>query len=235
MAMPNKNNRFILSTNLQQKNIKLKTRLYIAFSMLSLFLSSQNDSVMINELNPFTDGLYLTNNDHRYHKAITKDKIITPINKDQVDFFAKVTSGAKVDFLLDGNTTSIDPINIWGFVQNNTLFVNFKGVFYRVPVFGAISYFAGVVEVTGYYTGIYDPVFGMGTGRPIKTKEVNEFLVSYYNGKVIPFDLEQLELLLKNDETVYKEFKSLSRRKRRKQITRFIRMYNDRHPVYVLK
>jgi hypothetical protein len=108
-------------------------------------------------------------------------------------------------------------------------------VFYRVPVFGSISYFAGVVEVTGYYTGVYDPMYGMGGGRAVKTKELNEFLLSYYDGKVINFDMDQLEKLISNDEVVYKEYKSLSRRKRRKQVTHFVRMYNDRHPVYYLK
>jgi len=39
-----------------------------------------------------------------------------------------------------------------------------------VPVFGAISYFAGVVEVIGYYNGVYDPMYGMGGGRAVKPK-----------------------------------------------------------------
>jgi hypothetical protein len=190
---------------------------------------------MVSELNPFPDGLYITYNDLRHNKGIPKERIITQVNKDQVDFYYKVTSLAKLDYLVDGNTYFIDPINIWGFVQNKTLFVNFKGVFYRVPVFGAISYFAGVVEVTGYYGGMYDPMYGMGGGRVVKTKEVDEFIVNYYNGKVMLFDMDQVDAVLKNDDEVYKEYKSLSRRKRRKQITRFIRKYNDRHPVYYLK
>jgi hypothetical protein len=190
---------------------------------------------MITELNPLNDGLYLTSDDFRHNRSIPKERIITQINKDQVDFYYKVTSITKLDYLVDGNTRSIDPITIWGFVQNKTLFVNFKGVFYRVPVFGAISYFAGVVEVTGYYTGVYDPMYGMGGSRMVKTKEVDEFIVNYYNGKVMLFDLDQVDAIFKTDETVYKEYKSLSRRKRRKQVTRFIRMYNERHPVYYLK
>ena len=91
------------------------------------------------------------------------------------------------------------------------------------------------MEVTGYYTGVYDPMFGVGTGRAVKTKELNEFIVSYFNGNVVPFDMDYLDLLLSTDETVYKEYKSLSRRKRRKQVTRFVRMYNERHPVHYLK
>jgi hypothetical protein len=196
---------------------------------------SQNDSVIVTELAPFNDGLYFTNSDHRKNNALTKANIITSINKDQIDFYYKLTSGDIIEYKSGSSTFTIDPQNIWGFVQNGTLFVNFKGTFYRVPVFGAISYFAGVIEVTGYYTGVYDPMFGSGTGRAIKTKEVSDFIVSYYDGKVVPFDMDYLELLLSSDEEIYKEFKSLSRRKRHKQITRFVRMYNEKHPVYYLK
>ncbi len=196
---------------------------------------SQSDSVMVTELKPFSDGLYLTNNDHRHNKAISKENIITNINKDQVDFYYKVTATTKIEYSVGGTTYTMEPSHIWGFVQNGTLFVNYKGVFYRVPVFGAISYFAGVVEVSGYYTGVYDPMFGVGAGRTVKTKELNEFIVSYFDGNVVPFDLNYLELLLSTDEKIYKEYKSLSKRKRRKQVTRFVRMYNEKHPVHYLK
>lgn len=209
--------------------------MYIILTVLSIELRSQSDSVAVTELAPFTDGLYLTHNDHRYNKAISKEYIVTNINKDQVDFYSKVTNTPKIEYQVGGTTYTVDPVNIWGFVQNKTLFINYKGVFYRVPVFGSISYFAGIVEVTGYYTGVYDPMYGMGTGRAVRTKELNEFIVSYYDGKVVGFDMDYLEKLLSTDEVVYKEYKSLSRRKRKKQVTRFIRMYNERHPVHYLK
>jgi hypothetical protein len=213
----------------------LRSLLCIIVIFLSLKLSAQSDSVPVTELAPFNDGLYLTNDDHRHNRAISKENIVTTINKDQVDFYYKLTSAPKVVYTVGSGSYTVDAANIWGFVQNKTLFINYKGVFYRVPVFGSISYFAGVVEVTGYYTGVYDPMYGMGGGRAVKTKELNEFLLSYYDGKVINFDMDQLEKLISNDEVVYKEYKSLSKRKRRKQVTHFVRMYNDRHPVYYLK
>jgi len=213
----------------------LKALLTIFTLIYSGFLMSQSDSVMITELKPFNDGLYFTNTDHRLNKAISKENIVTNINKDQIDFYYKVTSTPKIEYSVGGATYTIEPSHIWGFVQNGTLFVNYKEVFYRVPVFGAISYFAGVVEVTGYYTGVYDPMFGAGSGRTVKTKELNEFIVSYFDGNVVPFDMNYLDMLLSTDETVYKEFKSLNKRKRRKQVTRFIRMYNEKHPVHYLK
>lgn len=203
--------------------------------MLLTKLDAQSDSVMITELAPFNDGLFLSHKDHRYNTSIPKENIITSINKDQVDFYNKLTSTPKIEYLVGGKTFTVESVNVWGFVQNKTLFVNYKGVFYRVPVFGSISYFAGIVEVTGYYTGVYDPMYGMGAGRAVRTKELNEFLLSYYDGQVMNFDIDELEKLLSKDEVVYKEYKSISKRKRRKQVTRFIRMYNDRHPVYYLK
>lgn len=213
----------------------MKNLLYILLCTFSLQLVSQTDSVLVTELAPFNDGLYLTHSDHRHNKPIPKQDIVTKINKDQVDFFYKVTSEKTLEYLANGASLTIDPKTIWGFVQNHVLFINYKGVFYRVPVFGSISYFVGVIEVTGYYTGVYDPMYGMGGGRAIKTKELSEFILNYYEGKVYPFEMDLLDKLLSTDEVVYKEFKSLSRRKRQKQVTRFIRMYNDRHPVHYLK
>ena len=196
---------------------------------------AQNDSVPVTELNTFKEGLYITHEDFRKNNSIPKENIVTKIDKEQIDFYYKVTLTEKIDYLIAGNTYTVESKKVWGFVQNKTLFLNYNGAFFRVPVFGAICYFAGIVEVTGYYNGIYDPMFGSGMGRAVKTKELNEFMISYYNGKVVNFDVDYLDLLLRGDEDIYKQFKSISRRKRSREATRFIRMYNEKHPVYYLK
>lgn len=204
--------------------------------MLGCFFSrAQTDSVMITELNELKEGIFLTHQDFRKNNSISKEQIITKLDKERLDFYNKLALNDRIEYSIGSNTFTVNVINVWGFKQNKTLFVNYNGAFYRVPVFGAICYFAGVVEVTGYYTGVYDPMFGAGGSRTVKTKELNEFIMDYYNGKVIGFNLSDLDNLLSRDAEVYKHFKNLSKRKRRKQATRFIRMYNEKHPVYYLK
>jgi len=198
-------------------------------------LTGQTDSVLVEPGKPYKDGLYLKHSDFRKNQPVTKEQIQTEINKDQVEFYYKITTNEKVLYTLHGNSFSAYSNSIWGFVQNGTLFVNYNGIFYRVPLFGSISYFAGVVEVVGYYSGIYDPMFGMGGGRAVKTKEVHEFLMDYYDGKIIGFSVSAMEKMLKRDPEIYSQFKKLSKRNRRKQVSRYIRMYNEKHPLYQLK
>ena len=208
--------------------------LILLFLVLNLTYQAQSDSVMVTEQIGFKEGIYLTHQDFRKNNPITKEQIKTKLDKEQLDFYFKVASNEKLEYTIGNATYTIATKTIWGLEQNKTLFVNFNGAFFRVPVFGAISYFAGVVEVTGYYTGVYDPMFGMGGNRTVKTKELNEFIMNYYIGKVLSFNMTDLDAMLSNDADVYKQFKSLSRRKRKKQATRFIRMYNQNHPVYYL-
>jgi len=47
--------------------------------------------------------------------------------------------------------------------------------------------------------------------------------------------MDYVETILSTDEVVYNEFKKLSKRKRRDQVTRFIKMYNEHHPVHAVK
>jgi len=54
-------------------------------------------------------------------------------------------------------------------------------------------------------------------------------------GVVIEFKMNEAELLLARDKGLYEEFKKLSNRKQKEQIFRFIRKYNEAHPVYFLK
>jgi hypothetical protein len=206
--------------------------------LLFLIVSSgkaQSDSILINELNIQKDGLFLSHASFRKNQAIDKESISTNVNKEQIDFYSKVTSADVISYNINGTNYNIATKQVWGFMQNKTLFLNYNGIFYRVPVFGAICYFAGVVEVTGYYTGIYDPMFGPGNTRAVKTKEVHEFMMNYYDGKVIGFYLEELENYLSKDDELFKQYKKLSKRNRRKQASRYIRLYNEKHPIYYLK
>lgn len=196
---------------------------------------AQADSVLVNDMTFLNEGLFVSHHDLRHNNAIGKEKIVTNIDKEAIDFYNKLTGTEIIKYTLGSSTFTLETKNIWGYIQNKTLFLNYKGKFYRVPIFGAISYFAGIVEVTGYYNGVYDPMFGAAGGRAIKTNELSEFLMYYFNGKVSTFDMDMLDSILSKDEVVYKEFKSLSKRKRAKQASRFIRMYNERHPIYYLK
>jgi hypothetical protein len=181
------------------------------------------------------EGLYLQYSDFRHNWPIPKEKLITDIKKDQLDFYAKLIESDNIEYLeRDGNKARIKAENVWGFCQNNIIYINYKKNFYRIPVFGAISYFMGPVDVNVYSPG-YNVFLNTPVSQPSTTKEMREFIMDFYTGQLYDFTVEKVEELLKKDEEIYKEFDALSRKKKKEQASRFIRKYNEKHPVYFPK
>lgn len=177
------------------------------------------------------DGIYLTYADFRRNNAITKEQIVSDMDKEHLEFIGKQMNLDLVTFKQGGQVLTSDPKKIWGFFQNKTLYVNFKEEFYRVPVFGSICYLIATVTVN---SGFYDPMFGYGTTGN-RTKEIREFIMNFYDGNVVEFSMDRAEELLARDAALYKEFKGLGRRKQKEQVYRYIRKYNDAHPVFFLR
>ncbi len=182
------------------------------------------------------EGLYLGYQDFRYNWPIPKEKIITKINKDQLDFYTKLIEGEFVEYYeRDGSVSKVRSEKVWGYCQNNNIFINQNKKFFRIPVFGAISNFIGTVEVINYSPG-YDPFMNAPIGSTqMKTLEIRQYLFDFYTGDITPFSTEQLEEYLKRDEAVYKEYMALGRKKKKELATKYIRMYNEKHQVYFPK
>lgn len=198
--------------------------------------SLAQDSVAFTKDFRLYEGLYLNYQDFRYNWPIPKEKIITTLHKDQLDFYSKITEEEWIEYKeRDGSTAKIKTENVWGYCQNNIIFINQEHQFFRIPVFGAISHFIGTVEVINYSPG-FDPFMNAPMGSTAyKTKEIRQFLFDVYSGEINPFSVEKVEEYLKRDATIYKEFMALSRKKKKELVTKYIRVYNEKHPVYFPK
>jgi hypothetical protein len=194
------------------------------------------DSVAYSKDFRLYEGLYLGYQDFRYNWPIPKEKIITNINKDQLDFYSKLIEEEFIEYKeRDGSVIRIESQKVWGYCQNNIIFINQDRNFFRIPVFGAISNFIGTVEVVGYSPG-YDPFMNAPIGNTsIKTREIRQFLFDFYSGEITPFSIDQVEIYLKRDDDLYKEFIALSKKKKKEMIIKYIRLYNEKHPVYFPK
>jgi len=213
--------------------VRAKLIALLSAVLFNTLLFAQNDSVVVPADLNMPDAVYITYNDFRYNKGILKDQIVSASNKDQLDFIGKCLDKETLSFNDGQNTTEVSSKTVWGFVQNKTFYINYKGSFYRVPVFGSICYLVATVEVVG--VGYYDPMFGPGIGGSGRRQEVREFLINFYDGQVTEFKMDEAELLLSRDKILFDEFKKLSRRKQKEQIFRYIRKYNEAHPVHFLK
>lgn len=204
--------------------------LLMALSCMVLF--SQTDSVMYNKDLRLEDRVFLTYQDFREMAGVKKDRIISKEEKRQLEFLSKVLFETTFSYKEEEGILTLKSKDVWGYLQNNTFYVNYKGDFYRVPVFGSISYL--VANVTVVNPGFYDPRFGYSTGSTT-TKELREFLMSFYNGQIEPFTLSRAEELLSADIQIYAEYSKLNRRKKKEQVYSFLRRFNQAHPVYFQK
>ncbi|MBS1635151.1 MAG: hypothetical protein JST26_04450 [Bacteroidetes bacterium] len=182
------------------------------------------------------EGLYINYQDLRFNWPIPKEKIITDINKDQLDFYSKLLENEEIKYYeRDSSVRKIKTSSIFGYCQNNFVFINYENYFYRIPVFGNISYFLGTIEVRGNYTNM-DPFMNAPmNSTAFKTREFKQFLLDFYSGELSLFTIEKAEEYLKRDPEIYKEYDALSKKKKKDLISRYIRMYNDKHPVYFPK
>lgn len=207
----------------------------LLFSLASK-LYSQSDSVAFSKDFILYEGLYLSYTDLRHNWPIPKEKIITKIEKDQLEFYSKLIEDDNIEYIeRDGNKATIAAEKVWGFCQNNVIYLNSNKSFFRITVFGAISFFLASVPVT-YATPGYNVFINGPVGNSTTTaKEIREYLMDFYTGNRLEFNLENLESMLKRDDEIYKEFMALPRKKKKDQATRFIRKYNEKHPVYFPK
>ncbi len=199
-------------------------------------LSFGQDSVAYEKDFRLYEGLYISYQDFRYNWPIPKEKIITKINKDQLDFYSKLIEDEFIDYYdRDSSVTKIKSNQVWGYCQNNMIFINQNNNFYRIPVFGAISNFIGTVEVINYSPG-FDPFMNAPMGsRAYKTKELRQFMFNFYTGEIVEFNIDTLSQWLKNDAQIYSEFIALSKKKKKEFATRYIRLYNEKNKVYFPK
>ena len=207
----------------------------IMLCWLSSNLLSQ-DSIAFTKDFRLYEGLYLNYQEFRVNWPIPKEQIITTINKDQLDFYSKLIEQDIIEYKeRDGSVTKIPSNKVWGYCQNNIIFINLDKNFFRIPIFGAISNFLGTVEVASISQN-YDPFMNAPmNSNQTKTREIRQFLLDFYSGEIFPFSVEKTEELLQRDESIYKEYMALSKKNKRAFATKYIRMYNEKHVVYFPK
>jgi hypothetical protein len=68
-----------------------------------------------------------------------------------------------------------------------------------------------------------------------KTREIRQYLFDFYSGEIVEYSIDKMEEYLKRDEVLYKEFMELSKKKKKEFAFKYMRLYNEKHPVYFPK
>lgn len=207
-----------------------------------LKIKNNPDSVAYSKDYYLNEGVYLSHEDFREGNAVPRSLILTSVEKNQLDFYGKLVE--KTDTLIFRSGQGINVFlmdSVFGFVQNNTVYVNVEGTFCRVAVFGNISHFIGSITIESFQHpgNFYDARMQNGgssiTGIPMRTKEIRPFLFDFYSGEITLANTENFERLIQKDKELCSEYRELSKNQQRKKMNLFIKKYNERNKFYFPK
>jgi hypothetical protein len=209
----------------------------IFFSLLWMLTFAQNDSLKLIKYDYtfyFKEGLYTDFNSFRNNSPLPFESMIYPSFTD--DRFFDILDTAKIITFnnIYGVTTTIKTSEVWGYSKNGKPFKFWADKSCLIPYVGQISHFITTVMVyySSGYNPMYDPYYYGHSSRTYQSEELRQYLIVMETGEVIDYNLKNIELLLKQDTEIFKEFTSLSKRKKNKQMFYYVRLYNEKNPVY---
>lgn len=134
---------------------------------------------------------------------------------------------SRVQFRTDsGNVQKLRMERIWGFCQNNVVYVAAGNGFYRIGLMGSLAH---MVFEQSYRD--WDPYL-YGRGTIVRTAFVQQ-VIDMETGRALPFNASGVDAALVHDPLLQEEFRALSKKQRNSDeaLFRFLRLYNQRHPL----
>ncbi|WKZ65214.1 MAG: hypothetical protein QY325_10625 [Flavobacteriales bacterium] len=125
-----------------------------------------------------------------------------------------------------GGVQSIRLDRIWGFCQNDVVYVAAGDGFFRIGLMGSLAH---MLYERSYRD--WDP-FLYGAGTVTRTVLVQQ-LIDMETGRALPFDAAGMDAALAHDPLLQEEFRRLPKKQRNSDeaLFRFLRHYNERHPL----
>ena len=221
----------------------------IPFLMICLFFSisavcaRQGDTLLV-KYTPeykFREGIFIYFEQARNNDPLPKSRILTTLDYNDRDFFQKLLAEDIIFYFDDfGVRKEIKTSQVWGYSKNGVLYIGLGGAFHRITIVGSVCHF--LAAITSYDGQYYDPYYDRYSfynynyynRRPYNyTKtEVRQFLLDFASGEVLDYDVPNLQVILMKDPELYDEYASLGRRKKKQQKFLFIRMFNERNPLF---
>lgn len=208
------------------------------FIALSLAVLAQTDSLKLVKYSSgfrFREGLYLNHDQMIENSPVRKSQIISKYNKNNSDYFTKLMAQETVLYFDKyGLRKEVDVSELWGFSRRGSVFINWGEDFNRIPVMGAICHFVATITV-------YDEKVNMPVGSfsyydiPTRTarSEINQYLMEFESGKVINYNVANVEMLLMRCPELYDEFVDFKKKKKKQMKFLYLRKLNEKYPIYI--
>lgn len=198
----------------------------------SIPIFSQQKTVQYGADFEFKEGIYLSVFNFRSNSPISPARIVFSSNRNDKDFLKYVLNKATFVFLdSSGREQRMNTGEAWGYSSNGHVYINHGMDFNRVTVIGSICHFVATIPMK---VGMSDPFY---SNQPFRDPEqytyvTEQMVIDLESGKVFPFSVENMEVLLSRDEILYKEFTALKKKQKRDSIFVYLRKYNTKYPVY---
>jgi hypothetical protein len=236
------------------------TALFILYLLSFAPVTGQDSTKMVKYTSEyrFKDGIYLNFDQLKTDNPIPKAKLLTSADYNDRDFYSKVFASDKIYFYDDlGVRQEVSKDKIWGYSRNGVIYVMVQGNFNRITFIGNICHF--VADITTYDThnnyyspyGYYDPYYyspysyyGYGGYNPYgyyspygstqtSRNELKQYIIDFESGKEMDFTVDNVQLLLMKDPSVYDEYIQLPKKKQKELMFVYIRKFNEKNPLYL--
>ncbi|HBH48176.1 MAG TPA: hypothetical protein DDX98_06025 [Bacteroidales bacterium] len=204
--------------------------------------SLQNDTLIAytNDFK-FKEGVFLDFKNVIYNAPISKGRIITDVDYNSNEFFDKVLAKSKLYFIDNvGNKISVNTNKIWGYSRNGFLYIRVGNGYFRITLVGSCSHFIAyqTYEVSNntypYYNSYNYPYSTYSPSVSTQTEMV-QYVLDFKTGRVLEYNVEGIEVILMNDPELHTEYMQLSNKKKKQLKFVYIRKYNQRNPLYLVK
>lgn len=212
--------------------------LIFTFLLMASGAKAQSDSLVLVSKNfKFQDGVFFTFEDFKNNQAnLTWDTVYAKLH----------TNPQKLVTLVDSIMLADTPLmdSIWGISLGGIPYLNLNkkndaglNIYVGLKVRGNISYFS-VDEVMEEVKLIkaYNPRTGVPfrEGEVVTKKEIqNNFMLSFENGKIERFTMDNFVSWIEEDEMLVKTVKAINEQDVSEKLFKCLLIYDDRNPVYV--
>lgn len=224
----------------------LKLNKYLLLLNLLVFVNlvsgqGENDSLMVYTSEfKFTEGVFVDFQSVKMNRPIPKSRILTNYSYSDKDFFDKVLAQKDLIYYDNvGNKLNLKVSKLWGYSRNGYLYIRVNGSFYRIPQIGSISHFVAYKTYETYnstYNNYYHHSHPYSYNSPTSTStEMEQYMLDFNTGNVMEYDIEGLEVALMADPELHDEYMQLSKKKKRQLKFVYVRKFNERNPLYLIK
>jgi hypothetical protein len=204
-----------------------RTLLVWSFLAASMAASAQDDST---HLVPYYGGFDLHDGVYFGFPAFRNNSPSVPIERlrDQgapVKDIRRVVS--KLTWQPDtGAQQTIRKEKLWGFCQNDAVYIAAGNGFYRIGLMGSLAHMVYELSYRDWDPYMYP--YG-GTTRTVLVQQK----LNMDTGEFLPFNAAGMDRALLGDPVLLEEFRALSKKQRNSDeaVFRFLRLYNERHPL----